>query len=162
AHLAVAVAAGLGARNLHGQRGAREPRPDRRGGVGAGRAVAELQRLAVGKRHGHTHRSAGGYPPPLALSDPGPPPAARVPAHPRAPALVDPRLSRSLLRGLALLARFGPGRARGVVELAAELQMSPSTAHRYVLTLVEAGLLEQVPGTRKYRLAGSGDSRERA
>lgn len=66
-----------------------------------------------------------------------------------------PRLSRSLLRGLALLARFGPDRAeRGVVELAAELRMSPSTAHRYVLTLVEAGLLEQVPGSRKYRLAG--------
>jgi DNA-binding IclR family transcriptional regulator len=66
----------------------------------------------------------------------------------------DPRLSRSLLRGLALLARFGPGTPeRGVVELAGELQMSPSTTHRYVLTLVEAGLLERVPRTRKYRLA---------
>jgi DNA-binding IclR family transcriptional regulator len=67
----------------------------------------------------------------------------------------DPRLSRSLLRGLSLLARFGPGTpVRGVVELAHELDMSPSTAHRYVLTLVEAGVLERVPRTRKYRLAG--------
>ena len=80
-----------------------------------------------------------------------------------APAPCDPRLSRSLLRGLSLLARFGPDRPeRGVVELAAELEMSPSTAHRYVLTLVEAGLLEQAPRSRKYRLAGALDPSERA
>ena len=30
--------------------------------------------------------------------------------------------------------------------------MSPSTAHRYALTLVEVGLLERCPRTRKYRL----------
>ena len=33
-----------------------------------------------------------------------------------------------------------------------ELGMSPSTAHRYALTLVELGLLERCPKTRKYRL----------
>jgi hypothetical protein len=65
----------------------------------------------------------------------------------------DPRLSRSLLRGFSLLAGFGPdGAERGIVELASELGMSPSTAHRYALTLVELGLLERCPKTRKYRL----------
>ena len=68
----------------------------------------------------------------------------------------DPRLSRSLLRGLALLTGFGPdGEARGIVELAGDLGMSPSTAHRYALTLVELGLLERCPRTRKYRLPGT-------
>ena len=65
----------------------------------------------------------------------------------------DPRLSRSLLRGFSLLAGFGPdGAERGIVELANDLGMSPSTAHRYALTLVELGLLERCPTTRKYRL----------
>jgi hypothetical protein len=65
----------------------------------------------------------------------------------------DPRLSRSLLKGLSLLTCFGPdGASRGIVELAGELGMSPSTAHRYALTLVEIGLLERCPSTRKYRL----------
>jgi IclR helix-turn-helix domain len=65
----------------------------------------------------------------------------------------DTRLSRSLLRGLSLLTGFGPDcEQRGIVELADELGMSPSTAHRYALTLVEVGLLERCPRTRKYRL----------
>lgn len=65
----------------------------------------------------------------------------------------DPRLSRSLLRGLSLLSGFGPdGDERGIVELADDVGMSPSTAHRYALTLVELGLLERCPRTRKYRL----------
>jgi IclR helix-turn-helix domain len=65
----------------------------------------------------------------------------------------DPRLSRSLLRGFSLLFGFGPdGGERGIVELANDLGMSPSTAHRYALTLVELGLLERCPRTRKYRL----------
>jgi hypothetical protein len=67
--------------------------------------------------------------------------------------LDDPRLSRSLLRGFSLLAEFDPdGGERGIVELADNLGMSPSTAHRYALTLVELGLLERCPTTRKYRL----------
>lgn len=65
----------------------------------------------------------------------------------------DPRLSRSLLRGLSLLASFeADGSERGIVELASDLDMSPSTAHRYAHTLVELGLLERCPTTRKYRL----------
>lgn len=65
----------------------------------------------------------------------------------------DPRLSRSLLRGLSILTRFGPsGESRGIVELASDLDMSPSTAHRYAQTLIELGLLERCPNSRKYRL----------
>lgn len=73
---------------------------------------------------------------------------------------VDPRLSRSLLRGLSILTCFGPdGGSRGIVEIAEDLGMSPSTTHRYALTLVELGLLERCPDTRKYRLPGlSGDA----
>jgi DNA-binding MarR family transcriptional regulator len=67
----------------------------------------------------------------------------------------DPRLSRSLLRGLSLLTCFGPdGTARGIVELANDVGMSPSTAHRYASTLVELGLLERDSKSRKYRLRG--------
>jgi hypothetical protein len=65
----------------------------------------------------------------------------------------DPRLSRSLLRGLSLLSSFGPdGEARGIIEIARDLGMSPSTTHRYATTLVELGLLERCPKSRKYRL----------
>jgi IclR helix-turn-helix domain len=65
----------------------------------------------------------------------------------------DPRLSRSLLRGLSLLTCFGPdGTARGIVEIAHDAGMSPSTAHRYASTLVELGLLERDSKSRKYRL----------
>jgi hypothetical protein len=66
----------------------------------------------------------------------------------------DRRLSRSLLRGLAVLAYLGgDGRARGIVEMARELGMSASTTHRYAATLIELGLLERSPRTRKYRLS---------
>jgi hypothetical protein len=68
----------------------------------------------------------------------------------------DPRLSRSLLRGLSLLNSFGPdGEERGIIDIAGDLGMSPSTTHRYASTLVELGLLERCPKTRKYRLPRS-------
>ncbi len=68
----------------------------------------------------------------------------------------DPRLSRSLLRGLSILTCFGPdGAPRGILDLARMLDMSPSTTHRYAYTLVELGLLERCPKTRKYRLPGT-------
>jgi uncharacterized protein (DUF1778 family) len=67
-------------------------------------------------------------------------------------ALDDPQLSRSLLRGLAILACYGPERPwRAIIDLAKELSMSPSTTHRYVKTLRAVGLLEQNPTTREYR-----------
>jgi hypothetical protein len=68
----------------------------------------------------------------------------------------DPRISRSLLRGLSLLTCFGAdGAPRGILELARDLGMSPSTTHRYAFTLVELGLLERCPHSRKYRLPGT-------
>ncbi len=78
----------------------------------------------------------------------------------------DARLSRSLLRGLSILTCFGSeNRERGILEIAGQLEMSPSTTHRYVSTLVELGLLERSPRTRKYRLAlmpeGAGTKRRR-
>lgn len=67
-------------------------------------------------------------------------------------ALNDPQLSQSLLRGLAILSCYGPGRPwRAIIDLAKELEMSPSTTHRYVKTLRAVGLLEQHPSTREYR-----------
>lgn len=67
-------------------------------------------------------------------------------------ALRDPQLSQSLLRGLAILSCFGPERPwRAIIDLAKELNMSPSTTHRYVKTLRAVGLLEQNPTTREYR-----------
>jgi IclR helix-turn-helix domain len=69
---------------------------------------------------------------------------------------VDRRLSRSLLRGLSLLRCFDDdGSPRGIVELAGELDLSPSTVHRYAVTLVELGLLQRCPDSRKYRLPES-------
>ncbi len=67
-------------------------------------------------------------------------------------ALEDPQLSQSLLRGLAILASYGPERPwRAINDLAGQLGMSPSTTHRYVKTLRSVGLLEQNPSTREYR-----------
>jgi hypothetical protein len=69
------------------------------------------------------------------------------------PDMADARLSRSLLRGLSLLTCFtDEGEPRGIVEVAQELDMSPSTAHRYALTLLALGLLDRSPHTRKYSL----------
>lgn len=69
-----------------------------------------------------------------------------------ADALSDPQLSQSLLRGLAILSCYGPDRPwRAIIDLAKELDMSPSTTHRYVKTLRAVGLLEQHPTTREYR-----------
>jgi hypothetical protein len=66
--------------------------------------------------------------------------------------LDDPRFSRSLLRGLMVLASFNPdGAAREVTDVARELDMGASTAHRYASTLVELGLLERDPVSREYR-----------
>jgi hypothetical protein len=68
--------------------------------------------------------------------------------------LDDPRLSRSLLLGLLVLASFpGDGSEVGIAELARMSGISQSTTHRYVSTLVAVGLLERAPDTRRYRLS---------
>lgn len=63
------------------------------------------------------------------------------------------RLSRSLLSGLLVLSCF-PARGvdLGIKDISKELDLNTSTVHRYVLTLVAAGLLERDPDTRRYRL----------
>jgi hypothetical protein len=64
------------------------------------------------------------------------------------------RLSSSLLAGLLMLASFpDDGSYLRNVDVARLLGMNPSTTHRYVSTLVEVGLLERHPSTRRYRLA---------
>jgi DNA-binding MarR family transcriptional regulator len=69
--------------------------------------------------------------------------------------LDDPQLSRSLLLGLMILACYpADGAPRSMTDVAGELEMWPGTIHRYVITLVKAGLLERDPVSREYRLAG--------
>jgi hypothetical protein len=69
----------------------------------------------------------------------------------------DARFSRSLLRALMVLASYPPdGSARSVSDVAKELGMGISTAHRYTSTFAEVGVLERDPASRQYRLAGNG------
>jgi len=68
------------------------------------------------------------------------------------PSLREPRYSQSLERGLAILICFTPERpVLGIADIADDLGMSRSTTHRYVITLVALGYLEQ-GASRKYRL----------
>jgi IclR family transcriptional regulator, pca regulon regulatory protein len=68
------------------------------------------------------------------------------------PRLREPRYSQSLERGLAILGSFTPERpVLGIADIADELGMTRSTTHRYVITLVALGFLEQ-GASRKYRL----------
>jgi IclR family transcriptional regulator, pca regulon regulatory protein len=69
------------------------------------------------------------------------------------PTLRDGRYSQSLERGLAILACFSAERLLlGIAEIADEVGMRRSTTHRYVMTLVALGYLEQ-GAKRKYRLS---------
>jgi IclR family pca regulon transcriptional regulator len=66
--------------------------------------------------------------------------------------LGEARYSQSLERGLAILTCFTRERPLlGIAELARMLDMSRSTTHRYVITLVALGYLKQ-GARRKYRL----------
>jgi IclR family transcriptional regulator, pca regulon regulatory protein len=66
--------------------------------------------------------------------------------------LREPRYSQSLERGLAILGCFMPDQPiLGIADIADDLGMSRSTTHRYVITLVALGYLEQ-GASRKYRL----------
>jgi IclR family pca regulon transcriptional regulator len=65
----------------------------------------------------------------------------------------DGTYSQSLERGLAILSSFKSARPLlGVSELAREIGLSRSTAHRYVATLAALGYLDQDELTRRYRL----------
>jgi IclR family transcriptional regulator, pca regulon regulatory protein len=64
----------------------------------------------------------------------------------------DPRYSQSLARGLAVLSCFTPERpVLGIADIGDQLDMRRSTVHRYAITLVALGYLEQ-DSSRKYRL----------
>ena len=61
--------------------------------------------------------------------------------------------SQSLERGLAILSSFNARRSLiGVSELSRGLDLSRSTAHRYVTTLAKLGYLQQDPDSKRYRL----------
>jgi hypothetical protein len=77
--------------------------------------------------------------------------------------LADPTVSRSLLLGLAVLIAFpADGGTRGIREVAQELDLAASTTHRYVHTLLAAGLVERDARTHRYRRAdGLAPARER-
>jgi IclR family transcriptional regulator, pca regulon regulatory protein len=61
--------------------------------------------------------------------------------------------SQSLERGLAILSSFHSDRPLiGVSELSRGLDLSRSTAHRYVATLTKLGYLQQDPDSKRYRL----------
>jgi IclR family transcriptional regulator, pca regulon regulatory protein len=80
--------------------------------------------------------------------------ASKTPREPAwsIPSLREPRYSQSLERGLAILSCFTPSRpVLGIADIADHLGMSRSTTHRYVITLVALGYLEQ-GASRKYRL----------
>jgi hypothetical protein len=66
----------------------------------------------------------------------------------------DPRLSRSLLVGLLIYAAFpSDGGSLGVHEIATRLDLTSSTTHRYLATLVAVGLINRDPRTRRYHRA---------
>ena len=70
-----------------------------------------------------------------------------------APARGTTGTSQSLERGLAILSSFHSDRpVIGISELSRGLDLSRSTAHRYVATLAKLGYLQQDPASRRYRL----------
>ena len=78
-----------------------------------------------------------------------------APAKPPVEQEADPRRSRSLEYGTAILQCYsGREQVLGIVDLAELVGISRSTAHRYAMTLVALGHLEQ-DSKRKYRLAPS-------
>ncbi|MGO9761531.1 MAG: helix-turn-helix domain-containing protein [Solirubrobacteraceae bacterium] len=70
------------------------------------------------------------------------------------PLLDDTAFSRSTLRALLVLGAFpADGGERELTDVARELDLSPSTTHRYIGTWMAVGLLEQHPRSRRYRRA---------
>jgi hypothetical protein len=70
------------------------------------------------------------------------------------PLLKDPKCSHSTFRALLVLVAFpSDGSERELVDVASALDMTPSTAHRYVRTWMALGLLEQNSHSRRYRRA---------
>ncbi|HLM84802.1 MAG TPA: helix-turn-helix domain-containing protein [Solirubrobacteraceae bacterium] len=75
----------------------------------------------------------------------------------------DRRLSHSLLTGLLVLALLPvDGSAREISDIVRATGMSNSSVHRYINTLVAAGLVEQDAGTRRYKIVAGSPARMRA
>jgi hypothetical protein len=91
-----------------------------------------------------------------------------IPLLPRitcVPVHIDPRwredikLSQSLLNGLMILASLPEdGSPVGNNEVALLVDLTPSTAHRYLRTLLAVGLIDRDPYTRKYRRTLASDT----
>lgn len=60
---------------------------------------------------------------------------------------------KTLRNGLALLRLLEGRPASALTDLARELRIAPSTAHRIASTLRDEGFLQQEPGSRRYRLS---------
>lgn len=79
--------------------------------------------------------------------------AAPAPTEPRAADMIKGGGNQSLARGLEILAHLARDDAGvGVRDLARQLDLSPSIAHRLVKTLTEFGFLEQDGETQRYRI----------
>ena len=86
------------------------------------------------------------------MSTRAPSPAGHPDGGSVVPTLRRPGYSQSLERGLAILKCFTPEHpVLGIADIADALGMIRSTTHRYVITLVALGYLEQ-GASRKYRL----------
>jgi IclR family transcriptional regulator, pca regulon regulatory protein len=129
------------------EKGAGNPASDRRGDPARkARAGGSGEGVESGRGQGSSDRRSGGVGGRRARVDA----AAR---RPRIRSVPDPRLSRSLEYGVAMLESFSRERpALGIAEMAEIVGTSRSTAHRYAMTLVALGYLEQ-DSKRKYRLA---------
>lgn len=69
------------------------------------------------------------------------------------PLMNEPGISRSVMRSWIVFAAFTPvGTERRITDVARELEMTPSTTHRYIATLTALGLLEQTVNSQ-YRIA---------
>ena len=113
--------------------------------LGDGLSWTRKSAPAPSKGQGHVHMPRTSSKAPKASA------SAQEPAW-SIPSLREPRYSQSLERGLAILGCFTPKRpVLGIADIADELGMSRSTTHRYVITLLALGYLEQ-GASRKYRL----------
>ncbi len=115
------------------------------GKAGAGASTGKVARGAGSGAKTRAGASAGE--PANADAPVGRPGGARISGRP------DPRLSRSLEYGVAILEAFsGVRQTLGIADIAEIVGISRSTTHRYAMTLVALGQLEQ-DSKRKYRLA---------
>lgn len=86
----------------------------------------------------------------------------RPPPKPRIQETANPRRSRSLEYGAAILQCYSrEHQMLGVADLAEVIDVSRSSTHRYAMTLMELGYLEQ-DSKRKYRLAARAANSGRA